>query len=134
MQDRFRFRGVHPVLAEVQEIKFIDFIHNTVDFGDGDIFDIKDVKIQQCIGLKDKNNKLIYEDDILYCPNNKYFKFIIKKYEPYTEYVLYDYQEKHKCNWYFNQIEETRIKNNKLINLEVVGNTYENPELLKDEV
>ncbi len=30
MLDRFKFRGMHPVLGELQEVKFIDFVHKTV--------------------------------------------------------------------------------------------------------
>lgn len=74
MNDRFKFRGIHPVLGELQEIKYIDFIHNTVDFGDGDIFKIEEVNIQQSAGLKDKNGKLIYEKDCVKNFDNRIYQ------------------------------------------------------------
>lgn len=127
MNDRFKFRGIHPVLGELQEIKFIDFIHNTVDFGDGDIFNIEDVKIQQSTGLKDKNRKLIYEGDIVK------FNFDIDEIK-----AVVSWDDKELIGFYLNTTDYFKdkyvtdydfYKND----YEVIGNIYKNKELLEEE-
>lgn len=77
--------------------------------------------IMQCTGLADKTGKLIYEGDIVTCNDN-----------PLKGVIEWHYRELHfQCGW-----------NNKLgagdiyylvrdCELEVIGNIYENPELLK---
>lgn len=84
--------------------------------------------IMQCTGLKDKNGKLVYEGDILggiygnldifYCPQCMQFELHAKGYGCMA------------CNgdihWY-----EVVEDNNKL---EVIGNIYENADLLESEV
>ena len=130
MNNRFRFRGFHPVLAEVQEIKFIDFIHNTVDFGDGDIFNIEDVKIQQCTGIKDKNGKLIYEGDIVSYHNKKHYYYIylykgnVGFYhgDCVMQYILSKNFEDPINSALYNLWDEEDV--------EIMGNIYENAELL----
>lgn len=95
---------------------------------------------QFCTGLNDKNGKLIYEGDILdlYVSSKKLYRYEVK-YEigsfmlvsqdeifdfpnVWNDYVYplsqlyYEYQNEENC------IDEC----------EVIGNIYENPELLKD--
>ena len=91
-----------------------------------DFVTIKPDKILQCTGLKDKNGKLIYEGDILggtfgnlyvhYCDNCKQFQLKANDYGCMA------------CEGdiHWNEVVE---ENNEL---EVVGNIYENPELLED--
>jgi uncharacterized phage protein (TIGR01671 family) len=83
--------------------------------------------IMQCTGLKDKNGKLIYEGDILggiyhgyieYCNECKCLQLKVKDYG-----CLACEGDLH---WY--ELVEAEEQNE----LEVIGNIYENPELLED--
>lgn len=113
-------------MTDVREMTFID----------GEVYLISDVtgfyayeefKLMQSTRLKDKNGKEIYEDDIVRyecCP------------EIYVEEVIYD--NKH-CN--FGTIDkygetfsfDALISDIHVDWFEVIGNIYENPELLKGE-
>ena len=64
-----------------------------------------DYELMQFIGIKTKNNKEIYEDDLCKQPNGKIIQVGMG-----TAYVDYIKQP-----------------------LEIIGNIYENPELLKKE-
>ena len=138
MNNRFKFRGIHPVLGELQEIKYIDFIHNTVDFGDGDIFKIEEVNMQQSTGLKDKNGKLIYEGDIVKYAEFDWTDFSFKDWETEIAQVVWG-------NTYDNYYPAFDLKDtdfdgtnafaylfNEGWTIEVIGNIYENKDLLNE--
>lgn len=77
-----------------------------------------DVVLMQYTGLKDKNGKEIYEGDIVvFYDVNKY---VVKYDEDNTEFNCGDSYDKPIVR----QCEE---------GLEVIGNIYENPNLLKEE-
>lgn len=93
--------------------------------------------LMQYIGLKDKNGKEIYEYDILkFCHKDggEWFGF---------GYCFYDIDETCFCHTYHevfdNKIEydsqrpSKRFWANSNITCEILGNKYENPELLKGE-
>ena len=131
MSDRFKFRGIHPVLAELQEINFIDFIHNTVDFGDGDIFKIEEVNMQQSTGKKDTNGKLIYEDDILElkAKNGMTFQYVVK-FKDYCfilEYINGKLKGTKARNFAKQYVQPQRMYEHGYM---VIGNIYENKDLL----
>lgn len=97
--------------------------------------ELNDLEIQQFTGLLDKNGKEIYEGDIL---KTSYFsKYIVKFYE--GSFVV-EINGKHKSplfNYTKNGIDTLRDLNDKtgLISTlpeaaEVIGNIFENPELL----
>ena len=85
--------------------------------------------VQQFTGLLDKNNKEIYEGDIL---NISEYNPISEKFEESLEVVCWRYcgfvtlhLKNHDQDWCGgNGICDTN-------NLEIVGNIFENPELLK---
>ena len=79
----------------------------------------------QCTGLKDKNGKLIWENDIVNCPDAEccgyigwneseagfYFNVLLED-GGFEEEHIYDYQD----------------------SIEVIGNKFDNPELLEIEI
>lgn len=84
------------------------------------------LKFQQYTDLKDKNGIEIYEGDIISYKYYKGFSGIEKEIIAKVEYVkgcfgFYEYQNEHDS--YFNCFD--------LDEAIVIGNVYENPELLK---
>ena len=106
----------------------------TIEESDGSKWACDAKTLCQCTGLKDKNGKLIWENDILHNGNyfvvkwnescsrfdivlNKFCNIPIGKWEPMI------------CDWKTNDFKEYR----KAVDYEVIGNIFDNPELNKRE-
>jgi uncharacterized phage protein (TIGR01671 family) len=137
MNDRFKFRAYNKELRKMYEVNTICPYEDNYTKG-GEVFlngiqynsfyFPEEVEVMQCTGLKDKNGKLIYEGDILggiyhgyieYCDECKCFQLKVKDYG-----CLACEGDLH---WY--EIVEAEEQNE----LEVIGNIYENKELLESE-
>ena len=94
-----------------------------INFDFGYIDDINGYKVMQFTGLKDKNGKEIYEGDILAAPHT-YNIEIIYRNGSFLMKFFDDIGE--KCEYHLSKelIEQD--------DLEIIGNKYENPELLGD--
>ena len=126
MSREIKFRAYHKERKEIFEIASIDFEEKKVTLSNGIIkllnVDFKQFELSQYTGLRDKNGKEIYEGDILFFrdENTKYVvvwqdtAFIIKSIE------IRKYSEK-MC-W----LDDTEIC------CEIVGNIYENKNLLEE--
>lgn len=87
--------------------------------------------ICRCTGLKDENDKLIWENDILH--NGNYF--VVKWNAPCARFdivlnnscnIPIGKWESMICDWKTNDFKEYR----KAVDYEIIGNIFDNPELL----
>ena len=117
-----KFRAWHKEEKIIGEVFGIDILHKEIFFLNGDVdcygfSDFKYIELMQYTGLKDKNNKEIYEGDIITLHNSKYK--VIFNIEG-ARFVLRNDEF---------ELEITFINHNNE-RMEIVGNIYENPELL----
>lgn len=111
-----------------------------LNYFDYDEYEKKDFAIMQCTGLKDKNGKLIYEGDVV-SDNSNHIRVVVWEQDCFKYPAL-------KTSRYFhrpisNQLEERKIGlRGKLTfkdaigkcdkkHFEVIGNIYQNKELLE---
>lgn len=89
--------------------------------------EINPATICQCTGLKDKNGKLIWENDIVNC--------ITTDCEEYARQIVYDKEEldfkaTNGKEDYSSEFEYLSC----LVEIEVTGNVFDDPELLEGKV
>lgn len=125
MNDRFKFRTYIPDLKFFKYWGWIEEYHyvNMCACGDYSMPELLKNYTDQCTGLKDKNGKLIYESDIVKVINPKYetFKKSLQVLYFNGMYYLQNKRTLNPLNWFFD---------NSINYLEIVGNIYENFDLL----
>ena len=125
-----KFRAYHKERKEMFEIASIDFEEKKAALSNGIIkllnVDSKQFELLQYTGLKDKNGKEIYEGDIIKYkfPYDRRLKHIspVKFLETEASFGIKDR--------YGNETQLYRITANNYF--EVIGNIYENKNLLKE--
>ena len=100
----FRYCDYIPTMGFVWEIS-------------GTRLEVGELYPQQFTGWQDKNGRLIYEGDILKCVKRTHNKYVEVTYDTYLASFLFE--ERH--------IPEFLMLNE----VKMVGNIFENPELLK---
>ena len=97
-----------------------DYIISSGTYLDGDY------KLMQYTGLKDKNGKEIYEGDLIQDCKGQVLQIA-------WAYCYARYMASTNGEWCVFYLNEPMIPEQDTENMEVVGNIYENPELLKEE-
>ena len=115
-------------MLEVQELNFEDCFYGggmqirTTMYSD--YFDYREMPLMQYTGLHDKNGKEIYEEDIIEWTtySGKKYRFSVEYSNKYAQYVI--------VNTLDVLMEYEPLGDYE--NIEVIGNIYENSELLED--
>ena len=121
-----KFRAWHKGKKIIGNVLGIDILHKEIFFSNENVdcyehVDFKNIELMQYTGLKDKNNKEIYEGDILSDGNDeKPYKVIFENGSFRAEFEG-DFEE-----YSFDLIDVVAQ------GCEVVGNIYENSELIKE--
>lgn len=124
-----RFRAWHNTweeMCEVKRIRFDDEGNITTVLVKGEAFGsnahLEEIELMQSTGLKDKNGKEIFEKDILDYNGRK---VIVKRHGSYAGFI-YEFVDELK-----NRTAEWQPLHLSYYKFEIVGNIYENPELLE---
>ena len=134
MNERFKFRFFDKVLKEMcyptEYNGKAEYLERRYDLAD--MFRFKDLIPMQCTGLKDKNGKLIFEGDIIKyidCEGKETIGYLaIDRFNllTFANMVNCDF-----CEEWADVVKAVFFTGNSTI--EVIGNIYENKELLKEK-
>lgn len=126
-----RYRAWHKTweeMGEVKRIRFNDEGNITTVFVVGKTLEsnayLKDVKLMQSTGLFDKNDKEIFEGDILDYNGRK---ALVRWHGSYASFIYRFVDELQKRNVEWKPLYLAYMK------CEIIGNIYENPDLLEDK-
>ena len=121
-----KFRAFDKDLKQILKVKEIDFEHRIVTLKISKLaikkIPFENVELLQYTGLKDKNEKEIFEGDI-FVHNNHKFEVVWDS----TRFIGLDNDRSGKG--YCCYVDSSKKDGSRSI--EVIGNIYENPELLE---
>ena len=116
-----KFRAWAKSFNQRNMINWVDIVEN---WGFSRIYDNSDFILMQFTGLKDKNGKEIYEGDIIICRDGK---FVIEYEDRFAQFIMTNKKLVRDAEQLYEQDADTCMRS-----IEVIGNIYENPELLEE--
>ena len=133
MSREIKFRAfVKPILRFANrqvgfmiDVSEIDFNEKYVANDDGTVYYFDEIELVQYAGLKDKNGVEIYEGDIIGLDG--FWSYYIDFHDGAFRKIPCNQAQ--KLNWPWNPLEKVTIE---VHGWEVIGNRYENSELLKE--
>ena len=122
-----KFRAWDKKGKEMFRLAMISFLDKgeIILTGRGGSTDNKNAILMQYTGLKDKNGKEIYEGDIVKCHES-----IIEPQKETIYLIIWD--DEHAAFTQKNKENSWGLGYMKIYPVEIIGNAYENPELLKE--
>lgn len=97
-------------------------------------FEVDPSSVCQCTGLKDKNGNLIWENDVI----KHHFRDLYAQIRYGAYQSCFDSQKTEHIGFYVDWSESRNYRKDlgywiNMVNAEVVGNIFDNPELLESE-
>lgn len=133
MEDRYLYKAKR---LDNGEWVFGDLVHSVYKIGDTCVgqygnevgmHEVDQSTICQCTGLKDKNGKLIWENDIIECKDGKHNFQTQIEWDAYCAGFIFQDTET-------SAVELDAITANGLYSeSKVIGNIFDNPELIESE-
>jgi uncharacterized phage protein (TIGR01671 family) len=140
MKNRFKFRAWDKIEKRMFDVEMIHFCLNggyiwdernfDVDRQRETAYELNNCVLLQCTGLKDKSGKLIFEGDILKSTDENN---VISKFDSNTGIGVVEWFEKYGF-WNVSKIENSLGDILQDGFVEIIGNKYENPELLEADL
>ena len=139
MQDRFKFRAYYKVDKKMHNVNAVIAQENCIElFEAGEEPSPEDFKdiitarkemcvLMQCTGLKDKNGKLIYEGDIVL---GSWKTKLIVIYDVFSSRFMLKTIKGQATEIAYYTCFDTQGEDIYCKNLEILGNIYENKDLL----
>jgi uncharacterized phage protein (TIGR01671 family) len=146
MENRFNFRAYIKKLDKVYEVYCLDYstgklrikccdkggeiiLNNIKNETSNEFFEEEEFDLMQSTGLKDKNGKEIYEGDII---EKKVKYFQPYRFEKKREIVEWFNDDDTTGFYPFNDYNVETDRYNLPKDYEIIGNIYENKELIKE--
>ena len=121
-----RFRAWDIVYKKMLDVDILNWDNGKLDFiGDGITYIRKPdkIKLMQSTGLTDKNGKEIFEGDVLKVTDKHRWLEVVSFSEKKAMFVSKEIGFPESPLW--------ELFNTVLFEIEIIGNIYENPELLE---
>lgn len=133
MEERYLFKAKR---IDNEEWVFGDLVHSVYKIGDTCVgqygnevgmHEVDQSTICQCTGLKDKNGKLIWENDIIECKDGKHNFQTQIEWDAYCAGFIFQDTETSAVGL------DTITANGLYSESKVIANIFDNPELLESE-
>lgn len=127
-----KFKAYIKNLGWIVPLERINFDCKTVEVdltngqGDTSEYNFDEIELLEYTGLKDKNDKETYEDDIIkvkYAFSNKSYNFKVSRDDSNAGFLLKEITKSYGILEWFDNLSEPEF--------EVIGNIYENKELIE---